>query len=111
VAGGLGYFLAVAELFLSNPRQHRQDSSSVGASNAAHLVMVGTWSAIVLTLLHTLGGVSWSALGLTGPIIVMSALAWRSALRRVGVESALVGASVSDSAGASDCEPCQCYPD
>ena len=42
------------------------------------LVMVGTWSAIVLTLLHTLGGVSWTDLGLTAPIIVMSSLALAS---------------------------------
>ena len=42
------------------------------------LVMVGTWSAIVLTLLHTLGGVSWTDLGLTSPIIVLSSLALAS---------------------------------
>ena len=42
------------------------------------LIMVGTWSAIVLTLLHTLGGVSWTDLGLTAPIIVMSSLALAS---------------------------------
>jgi putative membrane protein len=42
------------------------------------LVMVGTWSAIVLTLLHTLGGVLWTDLGLTAPIIVMSSLALAS---------------------------------
>jgi len=37
--------------------------------------MAGTWSAIVITLLHTVGGVAWSALGFTGPIVVVSALA------------------------------------
>ena len=42
------------------------------------LVMVGTWSAIVLTLLHTLGGVSWTDLGFTAPIIVLSSLALAS---------------------------------
>ena len=42
------------------------------------LVMTGTWSAIILTLLHTLGGVTWTALGLTAPIIVLSALALSS---------------------------------
>ena len=42
------------------------------------LTMVGTWSAIILSLLHTLGGVTWTALGLTAPIIVLSALALAS---------------------------------
>lgn len=42
------------------------------------LMMVGTWSAIILSLLHTLGGVTWTALGLTAPIIVLSALALAS---------------------------------
>lgn len=42
------------------------------------LMMVGTWSAIILSLLHTLGGVTWTALGLTAPIIVLNALALAS---------------------------------
>ena len=42
------------------------------------LMMAGTWSAIILSLLHTLGGVTWTALGLTAPIIVLSALALAS---------------------------------
>jgi putative membrane protein len=42
------------------------------------LMMVGTWSAIILSLLHTLGGVTWTALGLTAPIIVLSALSLAS---------------------------------
>ena len=42
------------------------------------LMMVGTWSAIILSLLHTLGGVTWTALGLTTPIIVLTALALAS---------------------------------
>lgn len=42
------------------------------------LTMVGTWSAIILSLLHTLGGVTWTALGLTAPIIVLNALALAS---------------------------------
>ena len=42
------------------------------------LMMAGTWSAIILSLLHTLGGVTWTALGLTPPLIVLSALALAS---------------------------------
>jgi len=41
-------------------------------------VMVASWSVLVTVLLHTLGGVSWSMLGATAPIITLTALALAS---------------------------------
>jgi putative membrane protein len=39
------------------------------------LVMVASWSVIVVVFLHTLGGVAWSSIGFTAPIIVITSLA------------------------------------
>ena len=71
----LAYFLALPSYSSRILGSTARTQALLGRATRPILVMAGTWSAIVIALLHTLGGVSWSALGLTGPIIVFSALA------------------------------------
>lgn len=78
----VGMWLIALTYFLTVPSYSSRILSSTARTQALlfratrpTLLMVVTWSAIVLTLLHTLGGVSWTALGLTAPIIVLTALA------------------------------------
>jgi putative membrane protein len=78
----VGMWLSALVYFLALPRYPSRILSSTARTQTLlfratrpALAMVGTWSAIVLALLHTLGGVSWTALGLTAPIIVATALA------------------------------------
>jgi putative membrane protein len=78
----VGMWLIALVYFLSLPSYSTRILSSTARTQALlfratkpTLVMVGTWSALVLTLLHTLGGVAWGAIGLTAPIIVLTALA------------------------------------
>lgn len=81
----VGMWLIALVYFLTLPRYSTRILSSTARTQALlfratrpTLVMVGTWSAIVILLLHTLGGVSWADLGLTTPIIVLSSLALAS---------------------------------
>lgn len=81
----LGMWIIALVYFLTVPSYSSRILGSTARTQALlvratrpTLVMVGTWSAIVLALLHTLGGVSWTALGFTAPIIVLSALALAS---------------------------------
>ena len=71
----LAYFLALPSYSSRILGSTARTQALLGRATRPILVMAGTWSAIVIALLHTLGGVAWSALGLTGPIIVLSALA------------------------------------
>ena len=71
----LAYFLALPSYSSRILGSTARTQALLGRATRPILVMVGTWSAIVITLLHTLGGVAWSALGFTGPIVVLSALA------------------------------------
>jgi putative membrane protein len=71
----LAYFLALPSYSSRSLGSTARTQALLGRATRPILVMVGTWSVIVITLLHTLGGVAWSALGSTGPIIVLSALA------------------------------------
>ena len=71
----LAYFLALPSYSSRILGSTARTQALLGRATRPILVMVGTWSAIVITLLHTLGGVAWSALGFTGPIVVVSALA------------------------------------
>ena len=71
----LAYFLALPSYSSRILGSTARTQALLGRATRPILVMVGTWSAIVITLLHTLGGVAWSALGSTGPIIVLSGLA------------------------------------
>ena len=71
----LAYFLALPSYSSRILGSTARTQALLGRATRPILVMVGTWSAMVITLLHTLGGVAWSALGSTGPIIVLSALA------------------------------------
>ena len=71
----LAYFLTLPSYSSRILGSTARTQALLGRATRPILVMAGTWSTIVITLLHTLGGVAWSALGLTGPIIVLSALA------------------------------------
>ena len=71
----LAYFLALPSYSSRILGSTARTQALLGRATRPILVMVGTWSGIVITLFHTLGGVAWSALGSTGPIIVLSALA------------------------------------
>lgn len=71
----LAYFLALPSYSSRILGSTARTQALLGRATRPILVMVGTWSAIVITLLHTLGGVALSALGFTGPIVVLSALA------------------------------------
>ena len=71
----LAYFLALPSYSSRILGSTARTQALLGRATRPILVMVGTWSAIGITLLHTLGGVAWSALGFTGPIVVLSALA------------------------------------
>lgn len=70
----LAYFLALPSYSSRILGSTARTQALLGRATRPILVMVGTWSVMVITLLHTLGGVAWSALGSTGPIIVLSAL-------------------------------------
>jgi putative membrane protein len=71
----LAYFLALPSYSSRILGSTARTQALLGRATRPIVVMVGTWSVLVITLLHTLGGVVWSALALTGPIIVVSALA------------------------------------
>lgn len=71
----LAYFLALPSYSSRILSATARTQALLGRVTKPILIMVGTWSAIAITLLHTLGGVTWSALGLSGPIIALSALA------------------------------------
>jgi putative membrane protein len=78
----VGMWLTALVYFLALPSYSSRVLGSTARTQALLLratrpvlMMVGSWSAIVLTLLHTLGGMSWGLLGFTAPIIVVSALA------------------------------------
>ena len=81
----VGMWLTALVFFLALPRYSTRVLSSTARTQALLvratrpiLVMVGTWSAIVVVLLHTLGGLAWSSLGATLPLITLSALALAS---------------------------------
>ena len=71
----LAYFLTLPSYSSRILGSTARTQALLGRATRPILVMAGTWSTIVITLLHTLGGVAWSALGFTGPIVVLSALA------------------------------------
>jgi putative membrane protein len=71
----LAYFLALPSYSSRILGSTARTQALLGRATRPIVVMVGTWSVLVITLLHTLGGIAWSALGSTGPIMVLSALA------------------------------------
>ena len=78
----VGMWLIALVYFLTVPSYSSRILSSTARTQALlmratqpTLVMVGTWSVLVLALLHTLGGVSWTYLGWSAPIIFLTALA------------------------------------
>jgi putative membrane protein len=78
----MGLWLTALVYFLALPSYSSRVLGSTARTQALLLratrpvlLMVGSWSTIILALLHTLGGMSWSLLGFTTPIIVVSALA------------------------------------
>lgn len=78
----MGLWLTALVYFLALPSYSSRVLGSTARTQALLLratrpvlLMVGSWSTIIIALLHTLGGMSWSLLGFTAPIIVVSALA------------------------------------